>query len=95
MHKWISNIQSLKSQAQDGAIFFDPNISQDICRALEEIEDTLSNMQEHIYIQKSKLIYLKFSPCNTFLGFRFFYRRSLGMSIDESDEKWLKNGETF
>lgn len=91
----VSNIQSLKSQAQDGAIFFDPNISQDICRALEEIEDIFLNMQEHIYIQKSKQIYLKFSPCNTFLGFRYFYRRSLGMSIDVSDEKWLKNGETF
>jgi len=91
----VSNIQSLKSQAQDGAIFFNPNISHDICRAFEEIEDLFLNVQENIYIQNSKRIYSKFSPCNTFLGFRYFYRRSLGIPIDASDERWLKSGETF
>ena len=91
----VSNIEVLKSQAKDGAIYFNPTNSQDICAALQEIEEIFVNMKQHIYIQRSKLNYLKFSPCNTFLGYRFFYRRALGLPIDENDQKWLKYGVIF
>ena len=82
----VSNITSIPSQVDDGALLFDPYSEHEILEALRGlIRDEEGNINR---VEAGKKRVSLLTADNTAYGYRYFYRFALGMEPDESDQDW-------
>lgn len=82
----VSNVTSIASQVGSGAILFDPYSEKEIYKSMcQLICDKLGN-ESRAEIGRQRVASL--TAGNTAYGYRFYYRRALGLTIDVSDHQW-------
>lgn len=81
-----SNVTSIASQVGGAAILFDPYSISEIYKAMKRlIADGEGNASR---IEEGKVRISLITPENTAYGYRYFYRRALGLKLDDADNHW-------
>lgn len=84
---------SIPQQVNGNALLFDPLDVDDITEAIISL---LENPKFHNELTcKAFHRVNQFTPENTALGFRYSYRRALGLPLDNLDNAWLQTGLFF
>ncbi len=88
-----SRITAIPDQVRGAAVLFDPDDPDEIANSIMKVHSDVALRTK--MLKEADSILSKLTSLNTFIGYRYHYRRLLNHELDSIDQKWLKEGFRF
>jgi glycosyltransferase involved in cell wall biosynthesis len=88
-----SRITAIPDQVRSAAILFDPKNPYEIAEAILRVQSDV--VLRNKMLNEGEFLVSQLTELNTFIGYRYHYRRLLNQYLDHLDEEWLSKGFRF
>ncbi len=88
-----SRVTAIPDQVLGAALLFDPNNPDEIANSILRVHSNVALRNK--MLKEGDSIISKLTHLNTFIGYRYHYRKLLNHDLDSLDLKWLNEGFRF